>query len=408
MEPYNMNKNNLAITVGLTTFVSLLASPFALSADQGAFSIGDFKGEVEVDLEITHDDNIFRTKLAEESDLIVGLLPTIRLVNENAKRTLSFEYGAESATYRDSDDDDYVSQHFDFEGVSNFGEENKLSFLAGYEIGNEERGTGSSEGAINVGLGVVDGPTEFDDLTAGLLYEYGGDNTRSDFEVGIDYSDLEFKDFVAVNAGRDRKTTAIFSTYDYKIATTTAIFLTVEYKDFDYSSVSATQGFELDNTQTTAQIGVKWDVTKLIKGRAGVGVTSKEVDATGDDVSTSSWDVGIEWTPSANDLVVIETSREPNESTNVGLFLDVTSWNVSWQHMMSRHWGFDLYTDNSNTEFEADTREDDLSVVGASINYYFTKSVELDLAFESQELESNQSRFDYDRNLVMLTLSLEL
>ncbi len=383
--------------------IGMASTVFAVNP--APFEVGSFKGEARADFTLENDDNIFRSEINEKSSTIARISPELVLYNENGQRRFEATYSADLAEYFDSSDDSYLSHQLGGKGLFKLNQQNDVTLALTYELGNEERGTGSSEGdAASSG---IDGPTEFTELGLNGLYEYGDNNTPFNFSIDVGFDDIEYDNFKIINRGRDHNTLSIDATYGYKFSVATSAFVDLGYKNLNYSSVSQ-QGFVLDGNETKVHLGLEWSATKNTTGRVGFGVTGKDVDAASVSTSNSSWDIAVEWKPSSSDLVLLQTQRSPEEASGTGVFVEQESFGMSWNRNISPRLSFELSSSFTQSSFERDAREDDGSVVGLSIGYEFSKQSSLRFSYEDEDKDSNQNEFDFDRNVFGVTLSLAL
>ena len=376
----------------------------AQAVEPNPIAAGDFQFEAMFDLSLERDGNIYRTDANKQDSVIARVAPSLELSKETSSGSVELKYDGVYGRYQEDSDDNYA----DHELSATFGIVNENSRLGAslmLERINEPRGTGGSEGA-NASL--VNGPTEFDRNGFELSAGFGNEDSKSDFELSAQFSDTEFNNFKAINAGRDRDARTLSAVYRYRYSAASSLFLDASHTTLDYSSLLQGFTFDLDGDQTRVHGGLEWSVSQLIVGRLGVGYTRKELDNSNQDFNGISWDLQIEWTPTERDSVLFTTARIPDESQGSGVFQLVTDMQFSWSRKLNPNWQAELYASLNDIELEGDIRSEDVTTVRLSLVYSFSRRMDFAMAFLREEKDSNVATFGYDRSAIMTTVTFAL
>lgn len=403
-----MNKHIL-----LTASLGLSLTGTLYAAEPKPIQVGDYEARILVDASLEHSDNLFRSSSNEESSVIARVIPNISLSNRNASRDIDITYSAEAVKFFDFGDDDYISQNLGLDTLFKLSQLHSLGFSALYTDGNEQRGTGSSEGS---NANITTGATEFSQIDIGTEYIYGSESNPLGVSVELSYSDIEFDNFRNTTRERDRDVTQIETNLSYKISAATSAFVDIRYSDFDYSSPTqssielpsgGTGQIELDNNQLVTHVGLAWSATKQTTGRVGIGQTSKDIDAAGDS-SFGSWEALIEWRPDSSNTVNFEAIKDIQEPAGTGLFIETQRTGISWEREISPQWSFNLNASFTDSEFQSETRQDDTKVVGLEFLYRMTRHIDLSISYQNEDKDSNQNSFDFDSNVFLVSASIGL
>ena len=313
-----------AIAAGIGSSVFL--SGAVIAAEPNPIAAGDMQFTAMFDFGLERDGNVYRSDTDKTESAVVTLAPKLQLMQENATGSVSFNYDGYYAHYHEDQADSYEN-HTLSAAYDRSNENNRFGASAEFAKLNEPRGTGSSEGAANTNL--VDGPTGYDQNDLEVYIGFGNEDSVSDFQLTLGYSDIEFDDFEFINAGRDRDVTTLGATYKYRYSAATSLFIDASRQTLEYSDLLQGFAFQLDGDQTKVHGGVEWSINELIIGTVGVGYTRKELDDSPEDYKGSSWELAIEWTPTERDTVLFVGGKKPNESQGSGAFQITTDMAMS-------------------------------------------------------------------------------
>lgn len=404
-----MKNHVVCRSIGRCLGASLLAvcvQTSALAAESSdGIEVGDYILTGVFDFGLEYDDNIYREESSETSSSILLIEPDLRLVNENADRSIELTYTGEYAGYENDSDDNYDSHFLGIDTSFRVGESSRFGGAISYEIDNEPRGTGSTEGLNST---LVDGPTESDRITVEGFFNVGEDSGNSEFQFTAGRSDVEFNDFREITAGRDRDETYVSAEYRRRLSAPTSFFVELAYTEFDYDSTLPGFTDEIDNDQSEASLGLQWSMTRLTSGKVAIGYLRKELDDINSDFSGFAWSVEINWRPTSLDNVQFSTSRTPNETFGSGVFQVVDNYQATWNRQLSRAWEVELAANFSDIELEDENRDEDYTDFSIGLIYLINRKSQIAFSFIDETKDSNVNTFDYDRRVVSVTYSINL
>jgi uncharacterized protein (PEP-CTERM system associated) len=124
--------------------------------------------------------------------------------------------------------------------------------------------------------------------------------------------------------------------------------------------------------------------------------------------SGTTWEAQVDWTPSEQTLVTVNSSHTPRETSTGGNFIEAAStsvnWNQSWTSIVSTTISASFGAD----DYDGSSRSDDLTNYGISLDYQFRRWMTVGVTYENTDSNSNNDTFDYDRNIVGLTANISL
>ena len=379
----------------------LLFSLVASAAESTPFQMGAFETRIGLDASLSYDDNVFRDSELEQDSTVFNLAPSIDFISETQTRSIGFGASIDYSEYLESGVDSLLNNTLYVKGDHDVAKHSGIHWGLDLLQGNEQRGTGATEGNQNADINEA---TEFTRFSGSLGYSYGDERSKSYFNIDGSYADTSYDNFEFINAGREHSVVGIALTYGMRLTPVSSIFIDVERKEFDYDQELRTISTLLDGHQTRAELGIEWGITRQTTGRFSLGVTDKEIDQTGRSSSSVSWQGELLWQPSKRDSLQFNTQRMPQESNGVGDFVNAQNTTVAWTRKLSHAMSLNASAGYNNLEFENDVREDDAVTFGVGIDYDLAKNLSIGLSYSLEDRDSNQSRFDYDRNEIKAAL----
>lgn len=397
-----MHLKKLAFASGALLFhTSLVAQEEAGSIDLGGF-------ELFPSLTVTHasDGNVTRSATGEIDSWKRIVSPEAVLLNDFNGNLFQLGYRLERGDYFSSAQDNYtdhfVSGLVDYEMNSR----HRAKITAEYEDGHDDRGTAFSIGTGNV----LETPDEYKALDGELVYSYGAltADARLDFILG--YRDLDYDRTEEIYLARDRDFVTVGGIFYYQVAPATDMVIDVSQTEVTYDYVI--DGDETrDSTNSSILVGLEWETTAATSGFAKIGYQEKEFDsALREKFSGFDWELGVTWQPVDRSTIEFSTSSDSDETNGEGNFIQRRSYGAQWRHQ----W-LDRVSTSASFAFVDDTyegsvnaREDDITLLRASVEYEFRRWLTFELAYQYDERESNQEIIDYDRNLISIGIKATL
>jgi len=355
---------------------------------------------------IEFNDNIFTTRENTQSDLISRTTAKGVLESRTRKSALKFEGDLNAGVYKNNPDDNYIDYSTTGSYSTLLSQRSKAFVGLGYFKHHEDRGEGSTDGAVGTSLAE---PVEFESLVARGIYERGTKRTRARLVADAKIDQLRTSNFQDVSAirDRDRDITAIVGTAFYNWSQRMSFLVELRHQDIEY--VSSTDTDSLNSTQTRYAVGAEWLATRKTAGSIRVGLQDKNFETrTEADQSNVSWDAVVEWTPRPRTEVIFETLSDTEESDGFGTARDRTDYKVTWKQKWTPRISSSTALQAGETEYQEEMRTDKLSLINAELNYSINASSNASIKLTYLDNSSNVTEFNFDRSQIQVGLDMEL
>lgn len=405
-----MNKKTTASMVlagGLSICsVSALAVDVAgLSGFKGAddiseavgLPVGPFTAYPVLNLSFTHDDNILRQPDNEESSFVTVISPQVVLESNYRANNYLIAYLADIGRYDSSSQDNYEDHQLLAKAGLSFSSRTSLDLQFEYNEGHE--GRGSTDRTI------LEHPDEWHSTGFGGVFAYGSRDAIGRIELEASHVDREYDNNRVVTIGADHERDIYGATFFYRVRPKTHLLFQAQRTEFDYDLSTST----LDSDEDHYFVGVKWDATAKTSGTAKLGYLKKDFDdGSRDDVSGSSWDIGVQWRPRSYSTFDFNTSRNTKESTGVGDTIIIKAIGAVWKHAWNSRFSTTAGAALSNAEYQNFQREDDYQKFSLGANYKMRRWLKFGAGYSYHDNDSDDPTQDYDRNIFMFTVGLTI
>ncbi|HQQ73876.1 MAG TPA: outer membrane beta-barrel protein, partial [Pseudomonadales bacterium] len=201
-----------------------------------------------------------------------------------------------------------------------------------------------------------------------------------------------------------------------KVMPKTSVLLEARQKnityDHSYNALTAQgAGPTMDSDETKVYVGAEWEATAKTTGAIRLGHLDKDfVEPNGvvshpDSYSIPSWESDITWRPRTYSNFVLSTARGFVDSANTGSVIDETRLSLTWNHEWSSVIGSKVYALRLQDDYKSpaiNEREDTVTKLGAGTYYKLNKRAKLYADYVFTDRDSNENRFDYNRNLFII------
>jgi hypothetical protein len=359
-----------------------------------------------LDISESRSDNIYSSPDNEESSNILVINPGIlaEIVHGDSLYSLNAELF--DGTYSDglAKDDDYTDYIMAADAAIALNQSNKIMLGASTSENHEDRGDGVTQGTTGFAT-----PVEYDEDILSAGYRLGNDDSMLSVELGAGRQDLEYTNFKSLTAIRSYEKDDYGLTVYYKLAPKTDLLVEYNTATFEYdTAVSAAQN--LDSDEDKILVGAVWEATGNTTGTVKVGQVDKEFDsASRDDFSGTIWLAQVDWTPSEQTSVSVNTSQAPRETAvGNGNFVDGVMTNASWTQDWTSAISTTVNYGMGDDDYDETNRSDDVTNYGISLDYEFRRFLSIGVAYDFNERDSNINAFDFERNIYRLNVSLSL
>lgn len=376
------------------------------STGTGLAFLDSFNYTTKLSAQIEHNDNIYTTRNSPIEDQILRTNVNSVAESRSRKSALKFEGDLNTGNYYANPSNNYVDWSLTGSYSALISQRSKAFGGLGYFYHHEDAGEGSTDGDLDFSIGE---PVEFESWVARGIYERGTKQTRARLVADTKLDLLRttnFQDIPAIKA-RDRDIASITGTAFYNWSQRSSYLFELRHQDISY--VNALEGNNLDSTQTRYAIGTEWLATRQTAGSIRVGIQDKNYNnQPSADTRNISWEAIVEWAPKPRTQMVFETVQDIEESDGFGTARDRTDFKITWKQKWTPRMDSQTSVQYGITGFEQETREDELSLFNAELNYSLTSSTLASLKLTYIDNSSNVAEFGFDRSQIQFGLNMDL
>ena len=354
-------------------------------------------------LELAHgyDDNLFIRPTNPTSSNFTILSPSVRAELKTGPHKFEFGLRMDSGRFHSSPADSYTDYSLNAAGGFVFSGRSALSLRAAHRHGHDARG--STDRSLSAT------PDEFDNTSVGGLFTYGAAGARGRIEVDASAYTRRYTNNRATTAVADRDAATLGGTFYWRVMPRTELLFQAQHTQINYALGTSTQ----DSSEDRYLVGVRWEATAKTTGVAKFGVQSKKFHSSArQDISgTSSWDIGVRWSPLTYSVFDFVSSRATGESTGIGDATIGSNYGVTWSHAWSSRLRTQALASFGKSEFTGTTgfgRKDDTAVFGLKVAYDFRRWLRLGAEYSHSERDSSDGNFSYKKNLLLFTIGATL
>lgn len=340
-----------------------------------------------------YDDNFRAAENNEESSWITAITPTFTLAAEGRKSAYALSYTANSDIFHSSHKDNNTDHHLTADGVFEFDARNRLKLNAGYHKVEE---TASQDQNIE--------NDKYSTANVGGVYSYGAESARAQIDFGANYQELRYQNGNNLNADKERDTSALSSTFYYRVAPKTRALVEARYTDYDYVTND-----RLNSNNVALLGGLTWDATAKTSGTVKIGGEKKRFDDSRlDDKSGSMWEVGVDWKPRTYSTFSLTTRRALDEGDDGASSIEAQSTTLSWEHEWLDRLTSTVSYSYTDKEYQDVDRDDKIDTFGLGLTYAMRRWLDLGVGYKYSENDSTAVGESYKRNIYMISVSASL
>lgn len=343
-----------------------------------------------------HDDNLFSSNTLEKSSALYIISPALMLEARGPSSVFQSSYVASIGRYVDSEDDSYVDQTFrntiDFYATRETAVRIGYDYLRGHDPrGSTDRPFGNSPDKFR--LTNPNGMIAFGQAGAQGRVELYGSNAHKRYLSNRDFT------FAA-----DRNTFEYGGAFYWRVMPRTQVLVEARHTEIDYIF----DGSPLSGEEDRIYLGVTWDATAATSGTIKAGQLKKRFDSGAPSFDGTSWEGLVTWQPRTYSKFDVYTYRQPVESSGLGTFILSEAVGVIWSHAWSSYLTTEVNAKFQKDKYQQFPRTDDLTAFGAKVGYKFRRWLTLGAEWQFTNRDSNQSIYEYDRNLWLITATASL
>lgn len=353
-----------------------------------------------------YDDNIFVTPDNTDGDFITEIAPELSFKSNWNNHALNFDAGAAAGYYASHTGEDYVDYHAGTDGRLDITHNHQLTGAFSFRHEHEDRSSPDD----------VQGktPTEYDLFRSevGSLNQYGRFSVNLDAQLDrYNYFNVEAEDGSKINNDdRDRLSSLVSATVAYEIVPDYDAYVRVSYNRQDYDTEPDNDGFDRNSQGFETVAGLSIDLGGVTRADVFAGyLTQYYQDPAFDNVSGPSFGGSLTWNVTGITTVTATVTRTLQETTTAGAsgyFATDAVLNVD--HELLRNLILNAFGGYGNRDYEGISRNDDVWIAGAGAEYLMNRYMEIDAKYRFDSRDSSESTEDYDRNLILLSLTLKM
>ncbi len=382
--------------ISLLAIAVTAASSSALAVDAMSIKLADgLEFTPTLKVSESYDDNFREVENNEESSWVTTIAPTFTLGAEGRKSAYKLSYSAVSDTFHSSQDDNNTDHHLTADAGFEFNDRNRLKLNAGYHDVEETAG--------------LDQQVEndmYNTKNVGGVYTFGAESARAQIDLGANYEELRYTNSGGLNADKERDTSALRSTFYYRVAPKTKALLEGRYTDYDYTNAA---GRSRNSESTGLLAGVTWEATAKTTGTAKFGREKKDFDDSSiGEKSTGMWEVGATWEPRTYSRFNLNTRRGFDEGEDNASTIKTQSTTLSWTHDWAERLSSNVSYTRSDREYQDVDREDQIDTFGIGLTYEMRRWLDVGLGYKYSENDSDATNESYERNIYALSFTASL
>lgn len=403
-----------------TSILTLSANSFSLNPAE--VKAGPVVLIPKLDVDIENNSNIYKASndpaastTGEHDSMIYTFRPELTTQAQNNNDLYYGTIYIDAGIYSDSleGDDDYVDIGLLLGADMEFNAKNAMFIYADIEKLHDDRGDVFSAGNATL----FDAPDEYDSNRLGSTYSFGADDAFFTMDLSLELYQKEYTTNPTLTAIRNYDSTDFDSVFFFQFMPKTDAFFELGYKDINYKediSPSAGLGAEtLDSNETTAYLGMRWEATSNTVGIVKLGVYNKDFsDNNIDDIDhEGAWEVDATYNSSdyasfnLNSASFVE-ENEGASSAKLSRTLGI-AWDHNWAKNISSNVSLDYRKDkhNGNLVF---SRVDETNTATVGILYNFRRWFDIGFDYSAESRQSTNTAFEYDQQIVTLSLDFSL
>jgi hypothetical protein len=322
-------------------------------------------------VDVEHDDNIYATATAKESDVIWRVKPEASLRSDWSRHYLAAFASAGINRYSDFDTENTEEYTVALNGRLDVTRGTNITGLLQYQSLTEPRTAPTSPVSASK-------PVEYTLFTGNVVAMKEFNRLRLAgriAEKAFNYDDVGALD----QDNRDRKEYTFGVKSEYAVSPDTAVFLQVVGNNRNYDLASA--GRDSDGYVTT--VGANFDFSQLVRGEIEVGYMKQSYDnPIYTDISGFSGEGQVEWFPSALTTVTLAGSRSIEEAVVVGSQGYISNnASIGVDHELLRNVLLSAQANYGKDDYKGVDREDKRKGVKASGAYLLNRRAAIFLTY---------------------------
>lgn len=346
-----------------------------------------------------NDDNIYLSNIIRQSSVVNVVSPAVRFEAHHHGDIYALTYHADLGRYNSANNNNYNDQHL--VGQFNVG----LSMRAAiklrpeYSLGHDPIGTTYG--------GFTSVPNRWRNTGISGVFGYGAENAKGRIELSAGTLITKYLNNRFLTYAYDKTTDNAGATFFYRVMPKTSLLFEASDTRYVYDSPTS---LIPNNSVRNYLVGAKWEATAKTTGDFRIGQVQQRYDGgVIPNYTGTGWSGTIQWNPKTYSKVKLDLSRQPLQTTLVGtnLYL-VTSSTVDWAYDLNSRFTSHLNYNRYTEDFGGLGLLTKNNSYGIGMDYRMRRWLKTSLSWTNWSKTANQiafNYFDYNRNVVMLTLT---
>ncbi|MBI5910700.1 MAG: outer membrane beta-barrel protein [Betaproteobacteria bacterium] len=351
-----------------------------------------------VTADMQHNDNIYSTPKNKTGDRILVLTPALRLETKQAGNVFGLRMSSAIGEYQNNKSDNYTNTSLNGLANLNLGTRLRARLEAEYLDGLDPRGS------TNNPLSTT--PDHYRQTRGQGIFSYGAQGARGHLDLELGQVRREYLNNRATTVASDRVIDNLGATFYWRVGPKTTLLFQGKHSRVDYVLSTSTLG----SMENAFLAGATWEASAKTSGTFRFGVTKKDFDDSARGSSTGiSWTGQVRWSPRTYSHVDLNLNRAPAETSGgVGNFIDRTSTGARWTHAWSTTFTTEALASYLTDAYQGAARTDNTQDYGLRATYKMRRWLSFGGNYAHTIRSSDDSNFDYKRNVFMLFLNATL
>jgi hypothetical protein len=363
--------------------------------------------------------NILGTKTSPLSDFISSIQPSMDLKSNWDTNALNFHFDDSFQKYAEHSDQDYNDYTFSSNGRLDVQQDLQLFGGIGYSVRHEPVYSPNNPGVISP-LFTTIVPEQYSDLAANAAVQ----KTFNRLTVRLDANYDKFN-FANVASATGVPVQMSLENYDqelltvktsYEIAPLRSVYLLATYDWRNYEFPVDLTGVNRTSQGYTAAAGISYDLTGITFLDLYAGYLQQNYIAPLPSVSGPTGGVKLTWNVTRLTTVTANLAHGVAETLLPGAssYLDTTT-TLTVDHELLRNLILDGYIGYEQQAFQGVSRTDDYYSAGVSAKYLINRHFWVSLGYtyltrnsSGVVSDTNQSVYDFNQNIILLSFSAHL
>lgn len=351
-----------------------------------------------MNVNVHYDDNIFRSRTNEQSDLITIINPTAELVSNWNIHELRIYADADLARYADNDDENY--EDFRIGARGRYDLTHGTYLYGGLQFDETHEGRDSPDDVSG------DEPTELD-IWSGKV-GFARDLAKLKLFVEGRLRDIEYDNATANGAAidnsfRNRTQYEADAKLAYELSPNYELFIRGIYDEREYDNNATATDRSSDGWRV--EFGTDINVSGKVKAQIHGGYITRDYDTAFKDVNTVDYGAALTWNLNGLTSLVGDLDRRVIETTqsNVSSYIR-TRGTVGLEHAFAENILGEAKLTYTNDDFVGGIREDDILGGKIGLTYKPMRGAELGLVYDYTDRNSTQNISDYQNHRLLFHL----